>query len=284
MLGCMDLHMSKFSVSLMEQAFVAAVMAVAGCSSDDPKAPCPEMFGQPNETTGLDESSCTPECPCTGLQPHRLEQADSSLLASTVLLNPPELLSADPYAEPVPPAADPESVCGVEADPQTPGAYRTETFIGAEAAAAQGAVVTHTGPCGMCSSLQDLSVYLGHGDLTSPVRICAAKALSGGKEVVLECLRELGFSEPCALIWYYNSGNTRAFCLVECLEALDQPYHLADGSLNPCLQCDEDHSGPVFKAVAGRTRRNSGLASAICRPCATVSSVEHDYGTILDGL
>ena len=39
-----------------------------------------------------------------------------------------------------------------------------------------------------------------------------------------------------------------------------------DGSLNDCLQCDEDVSGPNFKFFSGRTRRNSGIPSAIMRP------------------
>jgi hypothetical protein len=43
------------------------------------------------------------------------------------------------------------------------------------------------------------------------------------------------------------------------------------------LQCDEDRSGAVFKAIAGRTRRNSGLPSAICRPCSTVTPLVHVY-------
>ena len=43
----------------------------------------------------------------------------------------------------------------------------------------------------------------------------------------------------------------------------DWPYNQEDGTLNPCLQCDEDVFGPVFKALAGRTRRKSGLAAAI---------------------
>jgi hypothetical protein len=60
-----------------------------------------------------------------------------------------------------------------------------------------------------------------------------------------------------------------------CIALLDDPYHEPDGALNACLQCDEDESGPVFKAVAGRTRRNSGLATALCRPCETVWRVEH---------
>jgi hypothetical protein len=39
----------------------------------------------------------------------------------------------------------------------------------------------------------------------------------------------------------------------------------------------EVQSGPVFKAVAGRTRRNSGLPNALCRPCSEVTPLEHSY-------
>ena len=49
------------------------------------------------------------------------------------------------------------------------------------------------------------------------------------------------------------------------------------GRLNDCLQCDEDRSGPVFKATAGRTRRNSGIRSSIERPAEQVAPVVHDY-------
>lgn len=36
--------------------------------------------------------------------------------------------------------------------------------------------------------------------------------------------------------------------------------------LNPCLQCDECRSGPLFQAVAARTRRASNIKSSINRP------------------
>lgn len=41
---------------------------------------------------------------------------------------------------------------------------------------------------------------------------------------------------------------------------------MIDGHLNPCLQCDEDKSGTLFKYYSGRTRRNSGIKSEIDRP------------------
>ena len=43
--------------------------------------------------------------------------------------------------------------------------------------------------------------------------------------------------------------------------------------LNAALQCDECRSGPLFKKIAGRTRCNSGLPSAIPRPQGGAESV-----------
>ena len=50
-----------------------------------------------------------------------------------------------------------------------------------------------------------------------------------------------------------------------------------DGSLNKCIQCDETDSGPLFKQFSGRTRRDSGLTSAIERPPDSIFQVEHYY-------
>ncbi len=111
------------------------------------------------------------------------------------------------------------------------------------------------------------------------MRACGIQALSsdGGVDADVACLEGLGFDEPCADIWAYNTQNTRASCFDTCIANLTAPYNEPDGSLNPCLACDESTSGPVFKAVAGRTRRNSGIADAICRPCSDVRPLVHAY-------
>ena len=129
----------------------------------------------------------------------------------------------------------------------------------------------------MGSSLANLAVYIRNPDLTNPVRDCGIKGMSGGMDENIACLQAIGFDLPCAQIWYYNTANTRAKCLNPCLTALNRPYHLPDGSPNKCIQCDEEKSGPVFKAVSGRTRRNSGLPTALCRPCETISPIIHIY-------
>jgi len=80
-------------------------------------------------------------------------------------------------------------------------------------------------------------------------------------------------------MWMYNVFETRDKCFDTCLE------FTANGDPNngpaplclmaDCLQCDEDFSGPFFKAYAGRTRRRSGLLSKIARPCDSILIVNH---------
>ena len=57
----------------------------------------------------------------------------------------------------------------------------------------------------------------------------------------------------------YNTINQQPACYRESWE--NGPYRL-----NPLIACDECRSGPVFKRIGGRTRRNSGLKSSIPRP------------------
>ena len=135
----------------------------------------------------------------------------------------------------------------------------------------------HAWTCGACSSLADLAVYAANVDLTDPVRACGLEGIGGGSETNITCLRELGFSEACAQIWYFNTNHTREVCLGECIEHIDSSYVDETGQLNPCLNCDEENSGPIFKYFSGRTRRNSGLPSSICRPCDSITFVPHAY-------
>jgi hypothetical protein len=155
--------------------------------------------------------------------------------------------------------------------------YQLRSFADEAAARAEGYTVTHGGGCGTCSTLVDLAAYLEHADLTTPVRECSMSI--GSADVVIECLTNLGFTEFCAQTWLYNALNTFHSCFDLCLDAMvsDLPNNLPDGSLNPCLACDEEQSGPIFKWVAGRTRRNSGIRSAIDRPDRQVYPITHDY-------
>jgi hypothetical protein len=258
------------------RAVLALIFAVAACSSDSARTTCDgeRLFGRPGASTGLDDSRCGPTCSCSGepfMAPDYGAAAIDALLTWT-LVEPYPALTSDPYAADAPDAPV-DAACAVVVT----GAreYRLETFPSIDDARAAGAIPTHAGACGVCSTLADLAVYMRYPDLTEPVRTCGLE--SGSQDRHLACLGALGFTGPCAQVWYYNTLHTRDRCLLPCLEALGEPYHQADGSLNACLVCDEVESGPVFKAVAGRTRRNTGVASAMCRPCSEVVPIVHVY-------
>ena len=155
--------------------------------------------------------------------------------------------------------------------------YKLKTFATLNKLEEMSYQLTHKGACGVCSSLQDLAVYLEKRDLTSPVRKCGSLSVLPGATKM--CLKNIGFSEACSQIWHDNILHTRKKCKWVCIKAWwhNKPFNKPDGSLNSCLQCDEDHSGPVFKAVAGRTRRNSGIISAIGRDNSEVYPISHDY-------
>eukprot|EP00924_Labyrinthula_sp_SR-Ha-C_P006812 maker-scaffold_8-snap-gene-1.43-mRNA-1 protein AED:0.38 eAED:0.38 QI:0/0/0/0.5/1/1/2/0/354 len=175
--------------------------------------------------------------------------------------------------------------------------------------------LTHRSACGVCSNLDDLYVYLSTPDLADPVRDCSLRLFDS---LILDCLEDIGFSEDCKRIWFWNAKNTQQVslsggCFGTCIihlgtennqpEGTDNPcepldeggecgntingepackdYQWQNGEyrLNPCLQCDECRSGPIFQKIAGRTRRNSGIESAINRP--DVIPIDHNYGELI---
>jgi len=195
-----------------------------------------------------------------------------------VILNP-IALDADPYRDYAKSSwyvYPEEAVCAIKYAGDRIH-YVIATFDNEDAAGESGFIVTHKGHCGTCSTLQDLATYLYHQDMTTPVRRCSG--LVWFKPWSINCLESLGFTSECAETWYYNAQNTAKMCFQPCIEAWinDDPFNNPDGSLNECLSCDEEHSGPVFKYVAGRTRRNSGIRSAIDRPEEEIYSIIHSY-------
>lgn len=256
-----DAHDADFAAS---DAACAAIDADAGA----------RLFGAPSSNTGLSAEQCGPSCGCFSARAWSPAELDA--LRARVLDDAPSAPAVDPYSvatlDVAPAPAG--SVCAVL--PGADGHYRLQGYASASQAEAAGGFVTHAGRCGLCSSLADLAVYAGSPDLTAPVRNCGLQGMAEGHAVNVACLEKLGFSPPCAAIWAYNTTHTRTVCLQTCLAELKSKHHLPDGSLNPCIACDEEQSGPVFKAVAGRTRRNSGLPSGLCRPCESVAPIAHD--------
>ena len=274
----------------MRVLLLSFALAFIGCQAPAPVSATPDaaadvtactvLFGAPNDKTGLTAAQCQPQCTCGGkdFTPPTYTDADADALLAWQLANPPTQVTDDPYAHPEAHVPAHDKVCAFVRGAGK--AYTLQTFASADAAQAAGAVMTHNDACGVCSPLTDLAVYMRHPDLTDPVRQCGLVTGSGmktAKDEAIACLQALGFDLPCAQIWYFNTLNTRAHCLDVCLANFSAPYHNPDGTLNDCLLCDEQQSGDVFKAVAGRTRRNTGLPSSMCRPCAEVVPLLHVY-------
>ena len=257
-------------------------LTIGGCheSSVEPAAlqtgqalECNGFYGMPNERSGLSPDQCNTQCRCLAGTPADSQPDLSSPVFGYAHLNPPMLLTSDPYAASDEQISDENQVCTIELD-HAAQAYFLQTL---NADSVDVNRITHAGPCGACSSLADLAVYAANVDLTDPVRACGLEGIGGGSEMNITCLRELGFSEACAQIWYFNTNHTREICLGECIEHINSSYVDETGQLNSCLACDEENSGPIFKYFSGRTRRNSGLPSSICRPCDSITFVPHSY-------
>lgn len=255
------------SLGLLLACRTEAPVVDAGCDG--------ALFGQPVAMTGLDGAQCRGTCACTGFTSRDFTPAQLDGLLGWTLAAPFEEVTTNPYLAPAPEARP--GVCALVVEDLAAKRYRVETFADVAAAEAAGAALTHHDPCGRCSTLADFVVYAKDRDLGAPVKRCGLDHFGAPIEKLTACLEGLGFTRPCAQTWAWNVRHTQAKCLEPCLFIGDGAYHQADGTLNACLACDERESGPVFKAVAGRTRRNTGLASSICRPCSEAKPVPHAY-------
>eukprot|EP01059_Diplonema_ambulator_P034679 TRINITY_DN7903_c0_g1_i1.p1 TRINITY_DN7903_c0_g1~~TRINITY_DN7903_c0_g1_i1.p1 ORF type:complete len:250 (+),score=45.84 TRINITY_DN7903_c0_g1_i1:33-752(+) len=187
----------------------------------------------------------------------------------------------DGYNGTVPVPGGPDAVCAVKYTNDTERyEYYLRTYVNVSEAQGDGAFVTHQTACGVCSDLQDLAAFMSQEDLTDPIRQCGLEHLASDNQT-LECiLAHTNLTMPCAAMFNYNEQYTRDHCLEPCLVAKAEhtPNNLPpDNHLNPCLQCDEDVSGPIFKLYSGRNRRDSGLNSSIIRPPSQIFHVIHDY-------
>eukprot|EP00128_Syssomonas_multiformis_P007819 Colp12_sorted_trinity150504_noHs@2719 len=105
--------------------------------------------------------------------------------------------------------------------------------------------------------------------LTEFTRRCAIVYTLFGEKAANNCMDKVGMTAGCQQCWIDNikcDRHSKCFkiCIVSSL--LRKPDNKPDGSLNDCLQCDEDVCGPPFIACAGANRRKSGIRSDIGRP------------------
>lgn len=264
------------------------------------------LFGRPPEDGPVTEDCCMPTCVYyedgqkkTWTAPVYLAEDLQALTDDWVLAEPwPVFEGNDFNPPPQDEIEDPslEWVCAVR--PRTdawngsgPVPYDLVNYESQAEAEADGAMVTHAGRCGACSSLQNLAVYIAMPNLTEPIRKCGFTGLVDRDLSRLACIADLGFDLPCAQAWDFNTRNTQEACLKFCGKpsARKAPGNVfyecnPDGFVpddidlvNDCLACDEEYSIELFRRAAGRSRRSSGLPSPICRRCDSVLRVEHYY-------
>ena len=174
-------------------------------------------------------------------------------------------------------------ICAVGFVDSTRVRYQLRTFPNPNSALKNNYIITHRHHCGTCSSLHDLSIYLQKMDLVTPARICAKQLTADDIKACL--MEEVGLGEHCAETWTYNVLHTRRHCTAICVRYyglwnvltnnMSRPPTDGHANLNPCLACDEYTSGPGFQYAAGRTRRSSGLVSAIPRPESEIYQIDH---------
>jgi hypothetical protein len=164
-------------------------------------------------------------------------------------------------------------VCGVKFTNQSKSKYHMKSFSNEADAIRSGYIVTHQFHCGACSSLHDLAIYLEKRNMVNDGRKCAKKFIP---KVSKKChIKRIGLSEYCAEVWAYNAMATRQRCMKTCIKEyglfnmlfnkFPDIYVNPDGSLKPCILCDELKSGGGYRYGSGRTRRSSGIISAIDR-------------------
>lgn len=259
---------TKLILSILLMLFIST-----SCKSD--KDACEgAMFGIPIKSTGLSDSKCKPICECKNFVAKQFNTKEIAELRSWKLTNPFEELTSNPYKKPAPEVKD--CLCAIVVEDLEEKEYRLETFKDEKEAKEAGAYITHYDACGVCSTLEDMALYVEDLDIGKAVRECGIKNLTAPIRDVVSCLEDLGFSKPCAQIWAYNVKNSQEKCFQLCITDNDS-YNNPDGTLSPCLACDEKNSVPIWKATGGRSRRNMGIANNICRFCEDVKLVDHDY-------
>ncbi|KAL9182989.1 hypothetical protein ACHAXT_004268 [Thalassiosira profunda] len=192
--------------------------------------------------------------------------------------------------------------------------YKVKTFRNKNQLNRAGYFVLHEGDCGVCSTAQDLAIYMeysfggltlsqipgicyqctvqallpsyGFNPLNIPPKLLVDElslCLEGSSTFACPVPQGFGFTEGCATAWAVNTfftglPNAVGGCLDKCLKLQsgeDDPYVVETCELHPCLRCDDSVNGDLFEQLAGMTRRGAGLHTVIPRPCGSLADVTH---------
>jgi hypothetical protein len=147
------------------------------------------------------------------------------------------------------------------------------TYPSPEEAKAHGMTVAHCGPCADCSNMEDTkTLVMTRHTITKDAKKCSLTAVLGSTDELDECLEDrIGFTDKCRTCWVENMECDVESCLFTCMKTLFTGMLRSNnvvgikGSLNHCLQCDEQRCGTPFITCSGASRRRLGIHSDIER-------------------
>jgi hypothetical protein len=160
--------------------------------------------------------------------------------------------------------------------------YAMETFA-SEAAVPSNAAITHKGPCGVCSSAEDLAVRMQARDtLQVDSYLCGVQYfLSSGSDderwsSLIQCFENVGFSAGCAELWSHFVATNANLCSAQCF--VQGPFNgdPPDCPLNSCFLCSAATFSKEFDRISGRIMTGSGITENIVRNCTEFYPVVHD--------
>jgi hypothetical protein len=141
------------------------------------------------------------------------------------------------------------------------------------------AATTHKGPCGVCSSAQDLSRRMVLRDEMPKIgTLCGTSYYVNGLsfEILVQCYVDTaGFTRDCAELWGHYTATNAEFCFSQCLKQGPFNGDPPECALNDCIACGEEISYE-FDRVSGRNQPKSGITEPIGRKCSEFYPVVHD--------
>lgn len=184
---------------------------ISGVLSQDPELPslvieyptCNGCYCIPDEIDG--EKKCpkdNPESHFSGVSTNEALRFSSQVAVNEFELN------CDPFTEEWCQTQPPqklvelgdEAVCGIQykhSRSVCPTQYKLVSYASWEEAEEAGAIVTHVGACGVCSTSKDLAVFMSTRDFSSLLTKCISSFFLGGlsPDSIVECIEEIGFSQ-----------------------------------------------------------------------------------------
>ena len=171
--------------------------------------------------------------------------------------------------------------------------YQVLNYDSAGAAQGAGAVVTHVGPCGVCSDAHDLWARMASiDDFEVDTLLCGASYfLNPDKDnrfddLVACAMEEAGLGLQCALLWAHYGATLLNQCSSECnagtTEATNGPA--PECALADCPACPSSWNAN-FWSLGGRTLEGSGISEGTAKSCSSFVRIEHDpcVGTSAEG-